>query len=186
MKNGHIFLRAGILPLMTGDPNSKVWSQHGGQRWVGWPLGVCLGDWGAGGRSISCLLAQNADLTLPASTASSFQISFLGPLSQAYWADSFCIFPKGQVKTAWLWPSQHEVCPAGVVLGCPSQAGTSGGSAFISPAELHLRDPIQATHPLEYICVSGSLLTYSFSDSLKASVKILWSTSLSPWKSHYK
>lgn len=69
---------------------------------MGRPLGVCLGDGGAGGRSVSCLLAQAAGLTLPASTASTFQISFLGPLSQAYWADSFCIFSKGQVKTALL------------------------------------------------------------------------------------
>ena len=46
---------------------------------MGLPLGMCVGDWGVGGRPFSCLLAQKAGLTPPASAASSFQVSFLGP-----------------------------------------------------------------------------------------------------------
>ena len=104
----------------------KIWRLCGGQRWVGLPLGMCVGDWGVGGRLFSCLLAQKAGLTLLTSAASSFQVSFLGPPPQAYWADSFCIFLRTVLPVL---PARGFPSWGGP--GCPSQPDTAQGSAFL-------------------------------------------------------
>ena len=114
-------------PEQLSTAQRQIWSQRGGQRWVGLPLGMCVGECGAGGRSFSCLLAQKAGLSPPTSAASSFQVSFLGPPSQAYWADSFCVFLRTVLPVLPV-PSRLP-CWGGP--GCPSQPDTTQGSAFL-------------------------------------------------------
>lgn len=95
--------------------------------------------------------------------------------TRARWADSAALLPPGG-----RWGQLSCSCPAGEALSI------LGGFVVLSPAERRLPDPDKAIVPLEYICISGLLLTDGASVSLKASVKILWSVSLSPRKSHYK